>query len=660
MRKILLFILLTFLSFNLFSQFCSTTGLANMGTLTPTTTWQNVSAASGFKRYWTFTATAGCTYSFSSCNSVNTNDTYLRLYSTATGGTILAQNDDNGPFCTGTKSSLSWTCTVTGTYSILLTNYSCANLSATTILSHRVVCGAPVYNPCTTITTATCGTANNFTIASGNGAYNPPSTSCGFSTPGQERIYSFTPTQTGAYTITQNSSFGWIDYFFKASSGGCSGTGWTCIDDLTGASTSVTFNLTAGITYYIMADPETTGGGSVSFTINCPVPPPANDLICNATTLSCGSLVAGTTVGSTNSGTGEGGSCGTAQTTGGVWYKVVGTGDLMTASLCLTTWDSKLSIFEGTCTVPVCVGGIDDGGPSCAGTSASYQWLSTVGTTYWILVHGFSTTSSFTLTLTCSPPPPPGPCFGTTAWSVENMPTSTTPYVTTLCSAGNGQYTDEYSTWNLGIAGEIYNVQSSLLSDWITITEGSPTGTVVTYGSGPISFTAPSNNTYYIHVNTNGYCGDDLNCRDITISKNVSLPIELIFFDGVENGGINLLYWATSSEKDNDYFTLERSVDGENWETVSNVEAAGNSQQELNYSYIDEKFKRGEINYYRLHQTDYNGEKEYFNVVSIDNSLNQKKIIKIINMMGQEVNDFSSNGIYMIIYGDGTMKKVYK
>jgi hypothetical protein len=138
------------------------------------------------------------------------------------------------------------------------------------------------------------------------------------------------------------------------------------------------------------------------------------------------------------------------------------------------------------------------------------------------------------------------------------------------------------------------------------------------------------------------------------------LPIELIYFNGVENNSNNLLYWATASEKDNDYFTLERSTDGENWEMISNTTGAGNSQEEINYSYTDKTYKRGEINYYRLSQTDFNGEKEYFNLVAIDNSLNQKKVVKIINSMGQEVDTFYSNGIYTIIYDDGSVVRMWK
>ena len=133
---------------------------------------------------------------------------------------------------------------------------------------------------------------------------------------------------------------------------------------------------------------------------------PANDLVCNATTVTCGSTTAGTTVNATSTGTYEGTTlCGTAQSSAGVWYKFIGTGQTITASLCATAWDSKIQIYSGAlCTALTCIGGIDDGGPACAGTSASFSWASVLGTTYWINVSGYSTTSAFSLALTCVTP----------------------------------------------------------------------------------------------------------------------------------------------------------------------------------------------------------------------------------------------------------------
>ena len=122
------------------------------------------------------------------------------------------------------------------------------------------------YNPCTSIQSiAACGSSKSVTIAAGTGGYSP--SSCGWTTPGVEQIYTFTPASTGNFTITQTSSFDYINYQFKPVSLGCSSSGWTCIDVLYGSETSPSFTLTAGVQYYILLDPESTSGGSVNFTI---------------------------------------------------------------------------------------------------------------------------------------------------------------------------------------------------------------------------------------------------------------------------------------------------------------------------------------------------------------------------------------------------------
>jgi hypothetical protein len=134
---------------------------------------------------------------------------------------------------------------------------------------------------------------------------------------------------------------------------------------------------------------------------------PANNLVCSATAITCGATLSGTTVNATNSGTGENGFCGISQTMPGVWYVVAGNGQTMTASLCATAWDSKMSIFSGTnCSTLTCIGGNDDWGPACSSSSASYSWPSVVGQNYYILVHGYSANSAFSINLSCVTPPP--------------------------------------------------------------------------------------------------------------------------------------------------------------------------------------------------------------------------------------------------------------
>ena len=95
-----------------------------------------------------------------------------------------------------------------------------------------------------------------------------------------------------------------------------------------------------------------------------------------------------------------------------------------------------------------------------------------------------------------------------------------------------------------------------------------------------------------------------------------SLPIDLLSFNAVsENLHVNV-NWVTASEVNNDYFTIERSADGQSWEAVQRVNGSGNSTNELNYSWLDTSPHSG-VSYYRLKQTDYNGKSETFDAVSV-------------------------------------------
>ena len=95
------------------------------------------------------------------------------------------------------------------------------------------------------------------------------------------------------------------------------------------------------------------------------------------------------------------------------------------------------------------------------------------------------------------------------------------------------------------------------------------------------------------------------------------LPIELLSFEALPNRIIVELKWTTASEKNNDYFTIEKTNDAVNYETVKKVKGAGNSTSVLRYSTIDEHPSEG-ISYYRLKQTDYNGGFSYSNMVSVE------------------------------------------
>jgi hypothetical protein len=94
------------------------------------------------------------------------------------------------------------------------------------------------------------------------------------------------------------------------------------------------------------------------------------------------------------------------------------------------------------------------------------------------------------------------------------------------------------------------------------------------------------------------------------------LPIELIDFTGECNSSKVKLNWSTISEINNDYYTIERSIDGINWKIISTIEGAGNSNANMHYSYIDidPLFKSS---YYRLQQTDFDGRSKYSPIINV-------------------------------------------
>ncbi len=168
---------------------------------------------------------------------------------TATGGSgnyiTIRQGTVNGTVLGAGTSPLTVTCTANGNlYVHVNTNASCgtdASCHTTTVACSS--CTGPA-DPCSSITPLTCGTATTVTL-SGAGAW--ASNPC-WSSPGQEKIYSFTPTASGTATlvVTATNSGAWVDYNFKAASGGCSNSGWTCISDIFSPG-SYNFTVTAGV-----------------------------------------------------------------------------------------------------------------------------------------------------------------------------------------------------------------------------------------------------------------------------------------------------------------------------------------------------------------------------------------------------------------------------
>src|SRR5690606_31183908 len=133
--------------------------------------------------------------------------------------------------------------------------------------------------------------------------------------------------------------------------------------------------------------------------------PIINDDCGGAIEVSCGSSTTGTTEGATID---SAPTCGTAITSPGVWYKLNDDSGLpgeITVSLCNgTDFDSKISVYRGSCAALICVDGNDD----ACGLQSEVTFATDGNTEYYILIHSFGgATGNFTLDVTCTPTPPP-------------------------------------------------------------------------------------------------------------------------------------------------------------------------------------------------------------------------------------------------------------
>jgi hypothetical protein len=94
------------------------------------------------------------------------------------------------------------------------------------------------------------------------------------------------------------------------------------------------------------------------------------------------------------------------------------------------------------------------------------------------------------------------------------------------------------------------------------------------------------------------------------------LPVELVVFEGQPVQGGVQLEWATAAELNNDYFTVERSPDGQAWTALARVEGAGSTTRRTEYGHFDARPRPG-LNYYRLRQTDFDRTEALSGVIGV-------------------------------------------
>lgn len=177
-------------------------------------------------------------------------------------------------------------------------------------------------------------------------------------------------------------------------------------DDNCGLQSEVTFPSDGTSTYYIMIEGFGSNAGNFTMEVSCENLA-VNDDCENALPIACGESVSGTTTNATADPSAP--DCSGIGNTGpGVWYAFTDNSGLITdytISLCDgTDFDTKLSVYSGTCGTLVCEAANDD----ACGLQSEVSFQGDGNSTYYILVHGFLTaTGNFTLNMNCTPVPPP-------------------------------------------------------------------------------------------------------------------------------------------------------------------------------------------------------------------------------------------------------------
>ncbi len=103
-----------------------------------------------------------------------------------------------------------------------------------------------------------------------------------------------------------------------------------------------------------------------------------------------------------------------------------------------------------------------------------------------------------------------------------------------------------------------------------------------------------------------------------------TLPVELVSFSAIcEDNNTVTVNWTTASEHNSNYYSVEKSRDGLNWNILTTKTAAGNSIQLINYSVSDASDISGTI-YYRLTQVDLDAASKVYDIVSTNCAMDQQ------------------------------------
>ena len=161
--------------------------------------------------------------------------------------------------------------------------------------------------------------------------------------------------------------------------------------------------------------------------------------------------------------------------------------------------------------------------------------------------------------------------------------------------------------------------------------------------------------SWYVTNGVGCFFGGTGNCGSGDVCDLVLLPVELVSFSGVNIGDKNIVTWTTSSENNSAYFSLRVFGSASSSYEIYNLPAAGFSQGILNYRFVH-SYPILQQNYYQLVQYDMNGDFKEYEIITIDNRVLDRVVVKRMNLLGQAVDEHET-GFIIFVFSDGTIEK---
>ncbi|HYG53230.1 MAG TPA: T9SS type A sorting domain-containing protein [Flavobacteriales bacterium] len=373
---------------------------------------------------------------------------------------------------------------------------------------------------------------------------------------------------------------------------------------------------------------------------------PANDNCASATTLVSGASP--TCSQTTDAGTVQGGEVTATGSTGAsaafsqtVWYKFVATSTSMyvewefTGLVSGATWcptRMAMVVYNSSTCIPGSGSILASESSASDGAIVIYLTGLTVGNTYLVQV-GYNDGSGckapvFCMAVgntpancTCASPCTSGCGYASTP-SVATVTSTCPEYVLTPLSDGGETHTFCYSFVAASTTVSFSMIISSNCSGgnvtaltW-TLQTSSCGATVASGTLASMSATTTVGTSYvlcYTYTIPTGCHHSSVYPYFVGASP---LSIELLSYEVKKGTGKTFIDWSTTSETNNHYFTVEKSIDGTNFEILATVEGAGTSNRVNTYSVVD-LYPAAGVNYYRLGQTNYDGFSTYSGIRTV-------------------------------------------